>query len=272
MDLAFALSGAEELYDLDFGDAPDPPYPTLLGSIGAQHFAVPGFCLGQLEDTEVNGLPHPQALGDDLNNQPDEDGVVFTPAGQPLLSGTQACVNVTLTGLSGLLDAWVDFNNNGVWGDVPAEQIFASLPLGSGLNAGLCFNVPANAVLGTNFARFRLSSVGGLTPMGLANDGEVEDYQVIIKQRVPVTNIVITNIVVTNIMSGGNVSNVVLLQWNAQTGVQYQVRALSTFSNTPPFLWNDVGPVFIGPANTFVETNSVKLEHYYRVMAPNVWP
>ncbi|MCU0784081.1 MAG: GEVED domain-containing protein [Verrucomicrobia bacterium] len=265
MDLAFALSGAESLFDLDFGDAPSP-YPTLLPN-GARHFAVPGFYLGLAEDTEANGQPHPQALGDDLNGVPDdEDGVVFAP---PLLAGTQACVNVTLTGPSGLLDAWVDFNNNGIWGDVLGEQIFASQILVSGLNSNLCFNVPTNAVLGTNFARFRLSSAGGLSPSGLAQDGEVEDYQVVIQQRVPVTNIVITNIVVTNLVAG---TNVVLLQWNAQSGVQYQMQAVATFSNAPPFLWNDVGPVFIGPANAYVETNSPTLERYYRVKVPHVWP
>jgi hypothetical protein len=264
LDLAFALSGADELFDLDFGDAPTP-YPTLLANNGARHFAVPGFCLGLAEDTEANGLPNPQALGDDLNNTDDEDGVVFVP---PLLAGTQACVNVTLTGPAGLLDAWVDFNRNSIWGDVLGEQIFASQVLASGVN-NLCFNVPTNAVLGTNFARFRLSSAGGLSPTGVAQDGEVEDYEVVIRQAVPVTNIVITNIVVTNLLAG---TNVVRFQWNAQAGVQYQVQSLATFSNTPPFLWNDVGPVIIGPANTYVGTNAPARELYYRVKAPYVWP
>jgi len=268
MDLAFAVSGPESIYDKDFGDAPNP-YPTQW-PFGAQHWKSPGFCLGLIEDTEANGIPHPQALGDDLNNQPDEDGVVFAP---PVLAGNPACVNVTLTApVSGLLDAWVDFNKNGVW-DHPAEQIFASQLLLNGPNPGLCFNVPTNAVLGTNFARFRLSSVGGLSPTGLAPDfGEVEDYQVVILQRAPLTNIVITNIVVTNLVAGGSVSNVVLLQWNAQVGVQYQVQAIGALSNAPPFLWNDVGPIIMGPANTYVETNSVMLERYYRVMAPYTWP
>ena len=41
----------------------------------------------------------------------------------------------------------------------------------------LSFPVPAGAVVtGQTFARFRLSTTGGLTPEGLAVDGEVEDY------------------------------------------------------------------------------------------------
>ena len=36
----------------------------------------------------------------------------------------------------------------------------------------------ADSIVGGTFARFRLSTVGGLTPRGQANDGEVEDYAV----------------------------------------------------------------------------------------------
>ena len=40
------------------------------------------------------------------------------------------------------------------------------------------FAVPMNAVQGTTFARFRLTSAGGLAATGEAADGEVEDYAV----------------------------------------------------------------------------------------------
>jgi hypothetical protein len=42
------------------------------------------------------------------------------------------------------------------------------------------FPVPASAAPGPTFARFRFSSAGGLSYTGLAPDGEVEDYYVII--------------------------------------------------------------------------------------------
>ncbi len=274
----YALGETEDYYithydteeTFDFGDTP-APYPTVLPN-GARHRIVPNFLLGTNIDNEANGLPDPLALGDDLNpplGTDDEDGVKFVT---PLLVTTQACVDVFLTGpIGGTLDAWVDFNRNGAW-DHPAERVFNAQTLVAGLNAALCFHVPTNAVLGTNFARFRLSSTGGLTPAGAASDGEVEDYLVVIHQRPPLTNIVITNIVVTNLVAGGNISNVVLLQWNAQAGVQYQVQTVATLSNAPPFLWTNVGPVSLGPANTYVETNSVTREHYYRVLSPWVWP
>lgn len=40
----------------------------------------------------------------------------------------------------------------------------------------LILTVPANAQPGDVFARFRISSDSGLGMMGLASDGEVEDY------------------------------------------------------------------------------------------------
>ncbi len=49
----------------------------------------------------------------------------------------------------------------------------------AGANA-LSVAVPLDATTGATFARFRLSSAGGLTPTGSAADGEVEDYAVII--------------------------------------------------------------------------------------------
>ena len=72
---------------------------------------------------------------DDLSVLADEDGVVFT---SPLIPVNQATVDVTVT-MPGLLDAWIDFDKDGVW--APHEQIFASLPLVAGLNS-LIFNVP----------------------------------------------------------------------------------------------------------------------------------
>ena len=49
----------------------------------------------------------------------------------------------------------------------------------------ITFNVPPEAVLGRRYARFRLSTVAGLSYTGLAADGEVEDYRVEIRQPAP---------------------------------------------------------------------------------------
>jgi hypothetical protein len=68
---------------IDFGDAPDPTYPTLLASDGARHYIVPGMCLGRLIDAEPDGQPDPWATGDDNANFADEDGVTFLTSPTP---------------------------------------------------------------------------------------------------------------------------------------------------------------------------------------------
>ena len=181
IDLAFAITGSEG--SEDWGDAPDPSYPTLAASNGASHVILPGFCLGQAIDSEPDGQPDPDALGDDNNGVPDdEDGVVFTTL---LIPGARAKVAVTASAV-GFLDAWLDFGGDGGWSEA-SDRIFASQPLVSGVNI-LTFRVPVEAKPGPTFARFRLSSAGGLAFTGPALDGEVEDYQV----KIGPTPIVVT--------------------------------------------------------------------------------
>jgi hypothetical protein len=260
---------ADETFD--WGDAPDPTYPTLLASGGARHLFVPSFLLGTFEDAETDGQPDLAATGDDTNIVADEDGVVFTT---PVLLGTQACVNVVLQSgaAGGFLDAWLDFNGDGAWG--AGDQIFMNQPLLPGLNSALCFPVPPSARLGPTFARFRLSSIGGLAPAGPAPDGEVEDYLVTIRQPRPATNIVITNVTVTNVMVGANAGQAVSVQWASETNIHYQLQAVTNLIGAPTSLfWTNVGGEVLGPANTQSETNSPPgSQRYYRVFAPFTWP
>jgi hypothetical protein len=73
----------EQQPELDFGDAPDPPYCTLAASNGASHIVVLGApFLGLADptddpDTEPDGQPDPGAMGDDNagTDPDDEDGV-----------------------------------------------------------------------------------------------------------------------------------------------------------------------------------------------------
>lgn len=156
---------------LDFGDAPNT-FSTLLANNGPRHVIVPDFYLGAGIDEEGNGQPNSTASGDDALTSDDEDGVVFVT---PLTIGTTATVEVTASA-AGKLDAWIDVNGNGVFDS--AEKIFSSQPLNPGVNS-LSFLVPVGTVSDVNtFARFRFSQAGGLSPTGLAPDGEVEDYQV----------------------------------------------------------------------------------------------
>lgn len=154
---------------LDFGDAPDPSYPTLTANNGARHGIAPGFYLGGGVDSDDDGQPTSNADGDDLDGVDDEDGVSFTSG---LGVSLDASVDVTASA-GGLLNAWVDFNSDGDWLDA-GEHIFTDHPVTSGVNP-LTFSVPATATLGATYARFRLDSSGGLAPDGVAADGEVED-------------------------------------------------------------------------------------------------
>ena len=91
----------------------------------------------------------------------------------------------------GYTDAWIDFNVDGDWDD-PGEKILDAVRFSVGdLTRTFQIKVPDTApipaVPTTTFARFRSSGSGGLVPTGLAVDGEVEDYAVIIVPGTPPT-------------------------------------------------------------------------------------
>ncbi len=172
----FSLAVAPTAEAWDFGDAADSTFPTLLASNGARHALGSQVYLGSRVDAEEDGQPDAFAAGDDATSSDDEDGVVFL---SPLVPGQWAALEVTASA-QGRLDAWIDFSDNGTWSETE-DHVFDGVALLPGLNT-LFFEVPASATLGANaFARFRLSSAGGLGFDGPAVDGEVEDYVVAIE-------------------------------------------------------------------------------------------
>jgi uncharacterized repeat protein (TIGR01451 family) len=156
--------------EVDFGDAPDGPYPTLFVSNGARHIIQPGVHLGVAIDFEPDGQPSSGASGDDAFGTADEDGIIFRDA---LLVGQPVRVDVVAS-TSGVLNAWFDFAGNGTWSDA-GDQIFTNTPLVAGTNS-LIFQVSPAATSQPTFARFRFSTISGLGFTGEAVDGEVEDY------------------------------------------------------------------------------------------------
>jgi len=160
----------------DYGDAPEGlggySYPTTIASNGANHIIDPTVFLGARVDGEVDGQPSMAAVGDDNIPMPtDEDGVHFITS---LVPGKTATIKV-IASVDGFLNAWVDFDGNSDWA---GEQVFTDEPLVAGPNY-LSFNIPASAITGTTFTRFRYTTYhtgGTLTYMGDANDGEVEDH------------------------------------------------------------------------------------------------
>ena len=170
------LANAQWSYSvgLDFGDAPSA-YPTLLADNGARHFAS-GPTIGVNRDFESDGQPNATGTGDDDAGTPvDEDGVTFGSIRVGQLGAT-VTVNVQNAPSGAKLDAWIDFNDDGIWSGV-SEQIADNVSVVNGDNT-ITFDVPSNIVSAGTYARFRLSSIGDLGPAGLAEDGEVEDYAV----------------------------------------------------------------------------------------------
>ncbi|MBD3288621.1 PKD domain-containing protein, partial [candidate division KSB1 bacterium] len=184
-DYYFVPGDTTEQGELDFGDAPDPSYPTLLGSNGARHVINPNLFLGSGIDPEPDGQPNGTAEGDDKNiTYPgipfpagDEDGVQLPSI---ITHGSTVQVNV-FASAPGVVNAWLDFNRNGSWADA-GEHIIPAMPVVAGINT-FSFTVPPGAVVGQSYARFRLSSVRNISFDGLAPDGEVEDYAVAIQEE-----------------------------------------------------------------------------------------
>jgi Ca2+-binding RTX toxin-like protein len=178
----FLFSNGGYLYD--FGDAPDS-YGTLLATNGAQHDYDNVLFLGTAVDGDVDGQPTLNADGDDAvvsqTNFDDEDGVVLPGT---FIAQASATISVTASTAGGKLDAWIDFNRNGTF-DL-TEQIANSVVVFAG-NNNLTVNVPATVSAGLSYARFRLSTAGGLPPTGVAPTGEVEDYAVTLAAPAPGT-------------------------------------------------------------------------------------
>lgn len=169
-----------QVLELDFGDAPDPTYPTLLANNGARHVIDFVTFLGNFIDAEPDGQPSTNADGDDLNGIPDdEDGVTFL---WPIAAGNPCKLNVKASVGNALFNGWIDFNRNGSWDD-PGEHVFVDLNLQAGDNylTFIAPNAPAT-VPGPSYARFRFSHQPALTHYGPAFDGEVEDYLVTIEE------------------------------------------------------------------------------------------
>jgi hypothetical protein len=170
-DPATIVYGSAAL-DYDFGDAPGNMYPTDVNDDGARHAVVAGLYLGSSIDAETNGPSESAGVGDDQDGTEDEDGVVFSSG---FLPGESASV-VVIASTDGVLNAWIDFNGDGDWGDA-GEQLFDDFSLSAGSNS-LTFSVSPTMTANPTYARFRFNSSGNLSPLGPADDGEVEDYQV----------------------------------------------------------------------------------------------
>ncbi|TWT96191.1 Thermostable alkaline protease precursor [Botrimarina colliarenosi] len=173
----------------DFGDLfvdANSNYPTLLADNGARHVVTPGIRLGSSVDIDSDGFQSPvrnpaiDGLGDDFNGVDDEDGVrLITTAITP---NSTVEFDLTAFGAGAVLNAWIDFNNDGDWDD-PGEKIFDNVedlqvanpasPVARRISAATPADVDTSATFYA--ARFRWGPAG-IEYDGVANAGEVEDY------------------------------------------------------------------------------------------------
>jgi len=170
---------------MDYGNAPRP-YPTLREDNGARHVILSGFSLGAAVNINADGQPSTS----DGRDIADNDGVVFDPT-TPLVPSRNFTVTVSTRGIVndvvpfGVLSAWIDLNRDGDWLD-PGEQILNNVILNKSVldqNGSITFRnlaLPAWAVPGETYVRFRLSTEAGVLSTGEASAGEVEDYRVVI--------------------------------------------------------------------------------------------
>lgn len=168
----------------DFGDLPSTYNVITRTNDGARHCVnATGLRLGAVIDAESDGNPSSAATGDDTTSSDDEDGIVR--AGANWANGVNGgSITATVSGGSGVLNAWVDWNGNNSFGDV-GDQIITNSAVSAGNNL-IAFNIPAGTFTGSGGnpvfnARFRLTAAAPVSAtvfyMGTGSSGEVEDYQ-----------------------------------------------------------------------------------------------
>lgn len=185
-----SYSQSTSVKGIDAGDAPNDLtsidasltniYPSASHTIDGLTY------LGDRVDEEAAGQATVNADGDDTNGTPnDEDGVTFPLTGttRVLYSGQSNSLTIKAS-QAGVLNAWIDWNQDGDWSD-SGEQIATNVSLTTGNNT-LLVTVPDTAPHGATYTRFRFSTQTNLTPTGLASDGEVEDYKVNLALPAPV--------------------------------------------------------------------------------------
>ena len=186
VDLAFVITTEPGVTPdpCDFGDAPDNAaalgYPTLLVHNGAGH-VIGGPWLGALSDNpdaEPDGQPDPAAMGDNNNGANDENGVAIPPLVAGQMNTVQVTVSNAPVGAQVNVEGWVDYDGVIGWA---ASEMVCDVWLTNG-TFPVSFNIPAGVTVGPTFARFRVSMAGMNSPVGIAPNGEVEDYLVDISE------------------------------------------------------------------------------------------
>ncbi|TXI51033.1 MAG: DUF11 domain-containing protein [Lysobacter sp.] len=176
--LAYGATNASFLLESDNADVTDAPI-----SYGNATHTLSGIRMGATVDADAALLNSANALGDDTNATDDEDGVTLTPL---LPVGETTIVPVSIQSAGGFLNAWFDWNADGDFNDA-GEQMVTNQAVAVGA-VNLNIAVPATAIIGPTFARFRVCTNNTAldncsTPSGTVQSGEVEDYQFTVSRK-----------------------------------------------------------------------------------------
>jgi hypothetical protein len=189
-----------ELKSRDFGDLPDltanaakDDFQTLDANEGPRHAipVIPLVYLGSAPDTEADGQPSGTGNGDDANplQADDEDGIIFLTPMEPGNTAQLAFYATNNSPAAARLHIWADWDNDGILSPVTVVNavdldLAANTSIASNAKRIITFQVPMNATFdgGKVHFRFRISShpdfLAAPSPLGLAQNGEVEDYVV----------------------------------------------------------------------------------------------
>ncbi len=248
--------------DLDFGDAPTT-YLTLWANNGACHVVGPGPTLGATIGGDADGQPSSGADGDDsLAGGDDEDGVTF---GTTLVRGSNVTVTATVSAQA-YLSAWFDWNGNGSWSDSGERAVYGQVLTAAPTLNSVSVSIPAGAVPGPTYARFRVSAAGSVAdPFGLIMDGEVEDYRVTVYQpAVPAASLRITSVEPVSASP-----RQIRVRWSVTNDTFYRVQGCTNLTVVPA--WSNVSPLVATGDYTLTGAAS-DVPTFHRLEAPYIAP
>jgi uncharacterized repeat protein (TIGR01451 family) len=256
---------ASFLLKSDNSDVSDAPI-----SYGNASHTINGIRLGAAVDADATLLNNATATGDDANGTDDEDGVTLASL---LPTGETTIVPVNIQNGSGFLNVWFDWNGNGNFND-PGEQMVVNQAVAAGI-VNLNIAVPATALVGPTFARFRVCSNNTATdncstPTGTVQSGEVEDYQFNVSRKLilrkttvggvggafgfaltntaQTTGTVTTTVANTATQVDGATANTASLAY----AITSPTTAVTINENTLPAGWSLAGATCVNAANTTV--------------------
>ena len=258
----------------DFGDAPASYDPVALSP--ALHEKDTTLFMGKIFatdwDQEFNKLTSTDATGD---GDDDNDGLTFVSVFDPSTNQYLATAQVyNRTGSNARVIAWLDYNGNGVFdaSEALTPITVPSSPVVQNVNLfwpSITSSLPSGSY---TFLRIRLtSSSNGMTTSnatGYFNNGEVEDYRVLIESSPLSINLLSFGTKVT-----GNTA--VQLLWES-TG-EANTPGFAVERSTDGFTWKNIGVVETVKNSgktendySFTDSEAIKGKSFYRLKLINI--